>query len=213
MEYRGNSIASRQQQVDIQEQQPQKEKMEQIATGKKVPQSAGRKFLSEFLADDIHSIRDYIVWDVLLPAVKNAISDTVTNGIDMLLFGQTRTRTTAGSVRRITPYSSISSNNVSSNRIVKYNDISEQRHNNRGLGGYSYQEVVLATRPEAEDVLAHMRLYLDRYQVVTVADLYDAVGEVPDMIDNKWGWTDLSGAAVQRCSDGFILRMPRIEPI
>ena len=204
-QYRGNSNASKE--------EPQRERVELVAAGKKVPQSAGRKFWSEFLADDVHTIKDYIVWDVLIPAVKNAISDTITNGIDMLLFGQTRTRG-GNSVRRITPYSSISSNSVSnSGRLVKYNEASENKRPNRGLGGYSYQEVVLPTRPEAEDVLAHMRLNLERFQVVTVADLYDMVGEIPDMIDNKWGWTDLTGACVQRCSDGFILRMPRIEAV
>lgn len=204
-QYRGNSNASKQNDV------PEREPMQVVANGKKVPQSAGRRFLSEFIADDIHTIKDYILWDVLLPAVKNAISDTVTNGIDMLLFGQTRTRG-GNTVKRITPYSSLYSNNVSGNRVVKYNEPVQDRRP-RSLGGYSYQEVVLATRPEAEDVLAQMRLYLDRYGVVSVGDLYGAVGEVPDMIDNKWGWSDLSGACVQRCSDGFILRMPRVESI
>lgn len=201
-QYKTNSDASK----GIQE----REKVMQIASGKKVPQSAGRKFLSEFLADDISNIKDYILWDVLLPAVKNAISDTITNGIDMLLFGQTRTRG-SNTVKRITPYSSLYS---SSNRIVKYNDIQEQQsRKNRGLSGYSYQEVVLASRPEAEDVLAHMRIYLDRYGVVSVSDLYDAVGEVPEMMDTKWGWTDLTGACVQRCSDGYLIRMPRVESL
>lgn len=205
-QYRGNSQASRSN--DIQEDR----RIEKVATGKKVKQSAGSKFMSEFLADDIHSIKDYILWDVLMPAFKNAISDTVTNGIDMLLFGQTRAR--GNTVKRITPYSSLYSGG-SSNRVVKYNDIQqqEQTKRNRGLGGYSYQEVVLATRPEAEDVLAHMRLYLERYGVVSVSDLYDSVGEVPEMLDTKWGWTDLTGATVQRCSEGFILRMPRVESI
>lgn len=188
-----------------------REKISQVATGKKVPQSAGRKFLSEFLADDINSIKEYIMWDVLLPAVKNAISDTVTNGIDMLLFGQTRTRS-GNTVRRITPYSSLYSNG-SSNRVVKYNDIAEERRNRRDLSGYSYQEVVLATRQEADDVLAQLRLYLDRYGVVSVSDLYDAVGEVPEMMDTKWGWTSLNGACIQRCSDGYLIRMPRVESL
>lgn len=204
-QYRGNSNASKQNET------PEREPMQVVANGKKVPQSAGRRFISEFIADDIHTIKDYILWDVLLPAVKNAISDTVTNGIDMLLFGQTRTRG-GNTVKRITPYSSLYSNNVSGNRVVKYNETVQDRRP-RSLGGYSYQEVVLATRPEAEDVLAQMRLYLDRYGVVSVGDLYGAVGEIPDMIDNKWGWSDLSGACVQRCSDGFILRMPRVESI
>ena len=201
-QYRGNSNASR-------NEEPQRDKIEQVATGKKVPQSAGRRFLSEFLADDIHTIKDYIVWDVLIPAVKNAISDTITNGIDMLLFGQARAHSTNGVVRRLN-YNTISTNSVSSNRILRGEPVQKPQ---RTIGGYSYQEVVLATRPEAEDVLANLRLYLDRYGVVSVADLYGAVGETPDMIDNKWGWTDLSGACVQRCSEGFILRMPRIEAI
>ena len=202
-QYKGNSNASR----DIPE---QRDKVEQIATGKKVPKTVGRKFMSEFLADDIHNIKDYILWDVLLPAVKNAISDTITNGIDMLLFGQTRSRGT-NTVKRITPYSSLYNSN--GNRIVKYNDISDQSRNNRGLSGYSYQEVILASRPEAEDVLAHMRIRLEHYGCVSVADLYDAVGEVPEMIDNKWGWTNLNGACIQRRSDGYLLCMPRVESI
>lgn len=203
-QYRPNSDASK----GIQE----REKMTTIASGKKIPQTVGRKFMSEFLADDISNIKDYILWDVLLPAVKNAISDTITNGIDMLLFGQTRTRG-SNTVKRITPYSSLYSG-TSSNRVVKYNDIQEQQsRRNRGLAGYSYQEVVLSSRPEAEDVLAHMRIYLEKYGVVSVSDLYDAVGEVPEMIDTKWGWTDLTGACVQRCSDGYLLRMPRVESL
>lgn len=192
-------------QKDIQE----REKLPTIATGKKVPQSAGRKFLSEFLADDINSIKEYILWDVLLPAFKNAISDTVTNGIDMLLFGQTRGRV-SNTVKRITPYSSIY-HGSNSNTVFKYNEPPKEQK--RNLSGYSYQEVVLATRQEAEDVLSHMRIYLDRYGVVSVADLYDSIGEVPDMMDNKWGWYDLNGACIQRCSDGYLIRMPRVESL
>lgn len=193
---------------------PEREKVEQIATGKKVPQTIGRRFLSEFIADDINTIKEYIVWDVLLPAVKNAISDTITNGIDMLLFGQTRTRA-SNTIRRIggpglTNYSSYS---TTSARIVKPNNVEEVSRTNRGLAGYSYQEVVLNTRAEAEDVLAHMRIRLDHYGCVSVADLYDAVGEVPEMIDNKWGWTNLNGACIQRYSDGYVIRMPRVESI
>lgn len=192
----------------------ERDKIQKVANGRKVPQTAGKKFLSEFFADDIHSIKDYILWDVLLPAVKNAISDTLTNGIDMLLFGQTRSRSTNSVVRRITPYSSIYSNH--SNSILKYDNYQAQQAqkvSGRSLSGYSYQEVAMATRPEAEDVLAQLRINLDKYGVVSVSDLYDAVGEIPDMQDNKWGWTDLSGAYIQRCSDGFLIKMPRVEAL
>lgn len=217
-QYRGNSNASK----DIQPVPEEREKMEQIATGRKVKQSVFSKFISEFIADDLHTIGDYILHDVVLPAAKNAISDTITNGIDMLLFGQTRSRGYSGSntIRRITPYSSLYSNNVSSNRITRYNE--PQQQTTRGLGRYTYQDILIPFVPEethnetkakAQEILSQMRIYLDRYNVVSVGDLYDAVGEIPDKIDQDWGWYNLDGAYIQNSREGFIIRMPKVESI
>ncbi|MBP5596951.1 MAG: hypothetical protein J6Y02_16325 [Pseudobutyrivibrio sp.] len=200
-QYRGNSNASK----DI----PEREKIQQVASGKKVEETFGKKFISEFIADDIHNIKDYILWDVLLPAFKNAISDTVTNGIDMLLFGQTRSRG-YNTVKRLTGtnYNSIY------NGVKRITNVTEQQGaTNRGLAGYSYKEVELSSRPEAEDVLMHLRMRLDHYGCASVADLYDATGIVPEMIDNKWGWTSLNGAYIQRVPSGYVIKMPRVEPI
>ena len=190
-----------------------REKMQPVAHGKKVQENFGRKILSEIIVEDLHNIGEYLLKEVALPAAKNAVSDLVTNFVDMALFGQVRNKVSGNSVKRITPYNSLYG--TSTNRVVKYNDFQQQQpqQKTRGLAGYSYQEVMLDSRPEAEDVLARMRIYLDKYGVVSVSDLYDAVGEIPDMMDTKWGWTDLSGAYVQRCAEGFILRMPRVEAI
>ena len=49
--------------------------------------------------------------------------------------------------------------------------------------------------------------------MVSVADMYDAVGETSDFTDNKWGWSDLDGVTIQRVSNGFVLRMPRVESL
>ncbi len=216
-QYRGNSNASK----DIQQVPEERERMEKIATGRKVKQSFTNRFISEFIADDIHSIGDYIIHDVVVPAVKNAISDTITNGIDMLFFGQTRSHggySGNNSIRRITPYSSLYSSG--SSRITKYNE--PQTTQPRGLGRYTYQDILIPFVPEethndtkakAMEILSKMRIYLDRYGVVSVGDLYDAVGEIPDKIDQDWGWYDLSGAYIQNSREGFILRMPKVESI
>lgn len=202
----GNSNASKQaltRSSDIERERH----VEQIATGKKVPQSAGSKFLSNLFADDISNIKEYILWDVLMPAFKNAISDTITNGIDMLLFGQTRTGRSTKKVN----YSGIYSG---SSRVIRFNDRDkEEDRPRRGISGYSFQEIVLPTRTEAEDVLWHLRKIEQQYGMVSVADMYDAVGETSDFTDNKWGWSDLDGATIQRVSDGFVIRMPRVEAL
>lgn len=205
----GNSNASKQTLTRSSsiESEPERH-VEQIATGKKVPQSAGKKFLSNLFADDVANIKEYILWDVLMPAFKNAISDTVTNGIDMLLFGQTRTGRSSKKVNYSGIYSSGSS------RVIRFNDRDrEESRSRRGISGYQFQEIILDSRAEAEDVLWHLRRIEQQYGMVSVADMYDAVGETSDFTDNKWGWTDLDGATIQRVSNGFILKMPRIEAL
>lgn len=222
-QYRGNSNASKQQTIvnDI----PDRASIQQITTGKKVEKTAGSKLMSDFIAEDIHNIKEYLWNEVVVPSIKNLISDGVSNFIDMLLFGQTRGGRTAfglsNSVKRITPYSSLySTNNVSGNRVVKYNDIQPERP--RGLDRYSCQDILIEfspnespndTKNRATYVLTRMRMYLNEYGMVAVADLYDAVGIVPDKEDNHWGWRDLSRASIQSCRDGYLIRMPAVEPI
>lgn len=38
-------------------------------------------------AEDASNVVDYIWMDVLIPTIKNTISDIITNGVDMMLWG------------------------------------------------------------------------------------------------------------------------------
>lgn len=223
-QYRGNSNASKN---DISV--PEREPVTNVVSGRKIAETPGRKFMSEFLSDDIHNIKDYIIYDVIIPALKNAISDTITNGIDMLLFGQTRVRGFNGSntIKRIgnnTPYSSIYN---STNKVTRLssNNVEPDRRQVSYRNSYSVQDVLIPftieephniTKGKANEALTALRMRLNKYGFVSVADFYEAVlNEVPDDIqDHKWGWYDLSGAYIQQSREGFILRMPKnIEPI
>lgn len=192
-----------------------------IPESRKVKQNAGSKFLSNLFADDISNVKDYILWDVLMPALKNAISDTVTNGIDILLFGQSRSGKTSGGKFN---YSGIYASRGASGRVIRLNDIEKDNRRESRLGGnhgYSYQEIALS-RGEAEDVLWRLRQKESQYDMVSVSDMYDAIAEVlgedpfkdiREFTDNKWGWTDIDRATLQRVPNGFVIRMPRVEPL
>ena len=56
---------------------------------------------------------------------------------------------------------------------------------------------------------------LDQYKLVSVADLYDLVGISGDYTDNKYGWTNLRNARVERLryEDGYILKLPKALPL
>lgn len=198
-------------------------KVEQIVSGQRVKKNAASKIKSDFIAEDIHHIGEYLWTDVLVPAVKDLISNGVSNFVDMLLYGQSRgMRTFNGNniKRAVTPYSSLySTNSVQAKSVVRYNEPVEKP---RGFDRYSCQDVLIPfvptespqdTKNKATYVLTRLRMYLDEYEVVAVADLYDAVGIVPDERDNHWGWRDLSMAAIQSCRDGYLIRMPAVEAI
>ena len=170
-----------------------------MATKKK---SGLSKFAGEFISEDAKNIKSYVLGDVLIPAVKKALCDIVTDGINMLLYGDTKTGYRRSNADKFS-YSSISRDTraVRDSRYPTTNSI------------YSYDDIVLATRGEAEDVLDRMCELLDVYKTVTVADLKDLVGITPIYTDNKYGWTNLSTAETVRIRDGYMLKLPRAIPI
>lgn len=166
--------------------------------------NVGRKFKDSFISEDIGNVKSYVILDVLIPAAKKAISDIITNGIDMLLYGETRHRS-EGKRSNVVDY-------------VSYNRYSDRRDDDRFSRsrsiGYSYDDIVLESRAEAEAVLNSMVDLIDTYDVVSVADLYDLVGVSGNFTDNRYGWTNLSSASVERLrSGGYILRLPRATTI
>lgn len=205
------------QQNDIQER-----RIEKVTTGRKVQKSLGNKVLSEIIADDIQEVGSWFFHDVVIPSFKNVLSD----GFNALLFGPDNGRRygySGGSntIRRITPYSSLY--NGYSNRVTNNNAQQDRIERRRGgIGGYSCQDILIEynngesrrdTECRARDVLTQMRIYLNKYNYVSVGDFYDAVGETPEKEDHNWGWYDLSGAYLRANGEGIVIHMPKPESL
>ena len=54
---------------------------------------------------------------------------------------------------------------------------------------------------------------IERYQSATVADLYELVGVQGSYTDDKWGWVDIRGAGITRVRNGYLLDLPRPQPL
>lgn len=173
-------------------------------TAKKHKKSEIRKFTDVFISEDVESVKSYILIDVLVPAIKKAISDIVTNGIDMLLYGgskHTGTSTAASKVSYRSYYD-------------KRNESNRERYSTMHTRvGYDYDNIILDTRGEAESVLSRMDELVSTYGMVSVADMYDLVGITGNYTDNKYGWTDIRNASVVRVRDGYVIKMPKALPI
>ena len=198
-EYKSNSHRSKET-----EKQEERQKLEPIAKGKAKKKSEVKKFADTFIAEDITSVKDYIIMEVLLPAAKKAISDIVRDGIDMLLYGDTG----RGGKRSSGGSAYVSYRDYSSNRRDD-----DRRGTSRNRSGYSYDDIIVETRGEAEEVLSQMDDLIDTYGDVSVADLYDLVGKSSNYTDYKYGWKNIRNAEAVRVRDGYLLKLPRAVPL
>lgn len=198
-EYKSNSHRSKQITTADHDPLPEK-KTEKVVTGgvKQRKKSGASKMGEVFVPGDMDSVKQYILMDVLVPSIKRAISDIVCNGINMLLGEPPR-----------------SSKSSSQGARVSYRAYYDQRDDRREYNGtraksnYSYDDIIFDNRGDAEEVLLRMEELLDRFDAVSVADLFDMAGISCNYTDNKYGWTDLDNARVERVRDGYIIRLPR----
>lgn len=190
--YQSNSFKSK----ETNEHTDEKKKIEKVVVGqvKTKKKNGFGKFLSGFVADDTHDIKSYLFKDVVVPTIKKTITDVV----DMILYG--------GSSKRRTTASKISYRSF-------YDDPRDSRHEVRAVPGYNYDDIILDSRGDAEEVLNQLNDLIDVYKIASVADLYDLVGVSGNFTDNKYGWTNLANADVVRVRDGYKLKLPRALPI
>ena len=162
--------------------------------------SEARKFADIFISEDVSNVKSYIFMDVLVPAIKKAVSDIVTDGIDMILYGS------AGKSRKSSSASKVSySSYYDRDRRDYHRDEPRTRHN--------FDDIIFAHRHEAEEVLSRMDEIIDEYKIVSVADMYDLAGVSCDYTAHKYGWTNLRNAAVVRLRDGYKIDLPKALPI
>jgi len=200
---------------EVTEEKPDKN-IEKIISGvgKKKKRSFGKKLLETFIEDDTKSVGDYVVHDVLIPAAKSMICDIVGWGgfAEMLLFGGKKgSRTTRDRGR-----SSINYNNVSYRQVGRDSDRDKDRQrelSRTARSRHDFDEVVLESRGEAEQVLSQLVDLTVDFDMASVADLYSLVGIKGEFTDEHYGWTDLRGSTVSRVRGGYLINLPKTQPL
>ena len=179
-------------------------KVEKVISGtaKTKKKNGVTKLADIFIEDDVNSVKSYIIGDVVVPTIKKTIYDVITGSLDMFFFGGT-----GGGKARST------ADKVSYRNYSSYSNKRDTRPATRSVTGYSYDEVVLDSRGEAEEVLARMDELVSTYGIVSVADFYDLVGITCQYTDNKYGWTNIRNAQVMRVRDGYMIKMPKAMPL
>ncbi len=204
MDYQSNSHKSKEEKATT----PDK-KVEKVTTGVVVEKkpTLGEKFKKLFFGGEFRGASKYIAADVLLPAFRNLLVDATTKGVERVVYGES-----AQTRRRPVDYGT---------RVQYNNPLSMQRDRARlpdqpirsRQPRRDLNDFVLASREDAALVLERLIDILDKYEVASVADLYDLTGLPSSHVDNKWGWTYLNNAEIRQVRNGYLLDLPPTEEI
>lgn len=202
-EYKPNSHRYREGQSDA---PVERKKVEKVVKGtvKTRKKSEIRKFTDIFVAEDVGEVKTYLVRDLLIPSIKNTILDLIIEGATIIFKGESG----RSKKRPNSEYVSYRSYSEKDYRDDRY------RSETRSRSSYGFDDIILESRGEAEEVLTRMDELIETYGFVTVADLYDLVGKSCSYTDNKYGWTNLRNAETVRVRGGdYMLRLPRASTI
>lgn len=179
--------------------------IKQVTKGKVLrrKEPLSKKISNSLFGGNVSEVRAYLVSDVIIPGIKNLIYDMFLDGLGIAMFGESQRRTSdkrySGGGSRVN-YGNYSKTGTRERREVR----APSRR-------YSFDEVILASRGDAEEVLDTLCDRIEDYGEATVGDLNDMLGVTGPFTDQYWGWRNLSSATIKRAREGFLLDLPNPE--
>lgn len=170
---------------------------------------------NEFISEDAPRVGSYILYDVLVPALRDLISDILHGSVDTIFgaggrgYGGYRSGGGRSNVS-YTPYNRYYyDDDRGSRRSYREERRSSRRDRDPSAFTFSYKE-------DAEDLLDFLCDYIDRYGEVPVALFYDKIGEtIPgDFTSEDYGWRNLASAKVMPAGRGeWYINFPRVRAL
>lgn len=177
-----------------------------------------KRFTQIFIGGDSKSVLNYVLMDVVVPQLKEVLAESTSQGIERMIYGESRPGHRRG-------YSARPGGGPS----TPYNRYAVRGNNPLGRAGaddrrpmaesrtQDVDDLLFATMIEAETTLDRMYDMLRDYETVSVADLNSLIGRSSSYTDQKWGWTNLQGSRIYKNlggrNRGYVLELPRVVAI
>jgi hypothetical protein len=146
----------------------------EVANGTREKASVAKKMLNIFLGEDIADVKKYVIWDVIVPGIRDFAWNIWRSTGDSMFGRSDDRRDSRDSNRR--------------GRYRSYDEISrhEQRRDRERVDPFTPDDISFDTRREAVDVLAEMRRIIRESDVVRVGEFYDLSKVVPENTDSLY---------------------------
>lgn len=197
-----NKIESNVKPVDKHEEEVlQKKEIVQVATAKPKKKNFMERLVVGMIGPDgVQGIVHYLGNEIVLPAVKGLIFDSITSGVNMMLYGEEGRRVRTGGTQRV----DYSKRYSSGTPVTTENQVRAKR---RGM----VDIYVFDNREEARNVLEDMIQYAEAFTVVSVADYYEMIGITPEFTHNSYGWTYdmMVGVSIIPSGNSYMINLPK----
>lgn len=186
-----------------------KPKVQKVVKGKvtQKKKSVVRRLAEAFGAREGQGIFDYILCDIIVPATKNMIIDSISDGVAMAFGEAPRRRRRSIDRRSRYDYDRVSYRDDDR----RYDDRDRDRRRVREAAGVrDYENLTFNTKDDADAVISALVDVIDVCGQASVLDLYEAAGvSAPDYAVGNYGWFKLGSASPRRIRDGYVLDLPR----
>jgi hypothetical protein len=189
----------------------EEKKIEKVVVGEVIqrPKPITRRFREIFLGGDAKQAARYVTADVVLPALRNLIVDMTVKGMERIVFGESSYRRRPVEYRPRVQYNNPISRMRDPRELARLPDQPSRYRTERR----SFDDIIFSNRAEAETVVETLLDIIDKYEVVSLADLYELVGLPSTHVDNKWGWTFLKNVEIRQVREGSLIDFPPLEEI
>lgn len=187
----------------------------------KLRKSTGRQFLDSFITHDFSIVRDYLFNDILIPAVKDTIVDTICSAVNMIFKGSPGKG--GSSSRRWNMGGRTDYGNIYRTTDTGYYRKEEKSYDNpiARRSSMDYLDIPFPDRPTAETILEDMREVLEHYPCISITEYYEIIRQRTNLkLDDgrnwtlsDYGWTDLSDVIVTWSHGAWIIALPKAVPI
>lgn len=165
--------------------------------------------MDNFKGEDAQSVGHYVLFEVVLPQLKDLIFDVGSSALQRALFGDRAGRPYTPAGRKgYTPYNTIASSAISK--------AAQAAKPTPTLASDEFGDIIVETRGEAQEVMDKIGNLIETYGMASVADLKAAVGLTGNFTDEKFGWVAMGGTDIRRmggAQPGYVLIFPRPEEL
>lgn len=205
-DYSGNSNKKKEQEKKAAEKKVEPIALEGSVVEKK--RSVATKFKNLFFGGDFKTSAQYVASEIVMPGMRNMVGDAAKGAVDRVLYGDRGGR----DKRTGSDYGSRVSYNRPVNRDRGQDGrrayLPDQAPHPYRTNTMEINDLVFSTREDAEKVLTTMYDFLESYDLVSLADVYEMVGLPTKYTDTQWGWTELRASSVTQRSNGYLIDLP-----